>query len=110
MRSVIYSILGFFLGALLGWALWFLVSIFMGAGHGTYLPAKLLFPYTMASTRWTHTITDTAILAGCLSYSTYGAVLGLSVVTAKRKRVIISLLGLHSLAAVLCLCLVDSAF
>lgn len=110
LKSILCGLGGLILGAMLGWLLWFFVSIFMGAGHGTYLPAKLLFPYTMATTRWTHEITNSAIGAGWSAYAGYGALLGSGWPTAQRKRVGLVVLGLHALAAIVCLILSHSAF
>ena len=46
-----------------------------GSGHGTYLPAKCLFPYTMLSTRWTESITTPFIVVALLQFPVYGIIL-----------------------------------
>jgi hypothetical protein len=46
-----------------------------GSGHGTYLPAKCLFPYTMLSTRWTASITTPFIVVALLQFPVYGIIL-----------------------------------
>ena len=47
-----------------------------GAGHGTYLVAGLLFPFTMLSTVWTKSITAPFMILACVQFPLYGAVIG----------------------------------
>ena len=114
MKTVALSIMcgigGLVLGAMVGFLLWFFVTLFIEAGHGTYFPAKLLFPYTIAATRWTHEITATSIVAGYVLYSAYGLVLGLALPTSQRKKVSAIIGAIHAIAFVACLALADSGF
>ena len=45
------------------------------AGHGTYLPFKLIFPYTMLAFRIGNQITLPFMLVGLLQIPTYGLVI-----------------------------------
>jgi hypothetical protein len=49
-----------------------------GAGHGTYLFARVLFPYTMLLTRLTDTVTLPLTVLGLAQFPLYGAVVGLA--------------------------------
>ncbi len=110
MKPIFCGLGGLIIGVVIGYVLWLFVILVMGAGHGTYLPAKLLFPYTMAATRWTHHISGTAIDAGMAAYAGYGAVLGYGLPTAQRKRIALVVLGFHGLAVLVALVLTHSAF
>jgi hypothetical protein len=46
-----------------------------GGGHGSYLPAKILFPYTMAATAFTRDIVQPFIAAAIVQYPLYGVIL-----------------------------------
>jgi hypothetical protein len=52
-----------------------LVVALGGGGHGTYHMAKILFPYTMASTAYTREITMLAAALALLQYPVYGLLL-----------------------------------
>jgi hypothetical protein len=69
-----------------------------GAGHGTYFPATLLFPFTMLSTTVIHSITFPFILLAIVQFPAYGIILGF----ANTKRLILpvasALLAIHALA------------
>jgi len=50
-----------------------------GAGHGNYLFARVLLPYTVLLTRLTHdTVTLPLIVLGLTQFPLYGAVVGLA--------------------------------
>src|SRR5215831_5989879 len=49
-----------------------------GAGHGNYLFARVLFPYTMLLTRLTETVTLPLIVLGLAQFPLYGAVVSLA--------------------------------
>ena len=109
-KSLSCASAGLFGGFILSYPLWFIAELFMGAGHGGYLPAKLLFPYTMASTHWTQMISDDAIFCGYLSYALYGVALGFALPTSWLSRVGLSVLGIHSLAIAICLLVTSPEF
>ena len=74
-----------------------------GAGHGHYVFARLLFPYTMILTRLTgDTITLPLIVLALAQFPLYGLVIG---VTRSKSAAILTgalLLIVHAVAAVLC--------
>src|SRR5215472_14499995 len=69
-----------------------------GAGHGNYLFARVLFPYTMLLTRLTDdTVTLPLIVLGLAQFPLYGAVVGLAASTGR-----VGLTLAHLGAVVLC--------
>jgi hypothetical protein len=52
--------------------------LFAGAGHGTYIPAKLFFPYTMLSTGLFGSILPGFELLAFLQFPIYGVILGIA--------------------------------
>lgn len=109
--SILLSIGGLVTGAVAGYVLWFCVTLFMGAGHGTYLPARFLFPYTMVATHWgDHQISGDGVFAGLVSFAAYGAITGAGLLTRHRKAVILATVALHAIAVVVCFSLSDSSF
>jgi len=69
-----------------------------GAGHGNYLLARVLFPYTMLLTRLTDdTVTLPLIVLGLAQLPLYGAVVGLAASTGR-----VALTLAHLGAVVLC--------
>ena len=69
-----------------------------GAGHGDYLFAKLLFPYSMLLTSLTGTITYPLIGLALIQFPLYGLVAG----SYHANRTAISLSVLHVTGAFLC--------
>lgn len=64
-------------------------------GHGSYLPAKILFPYTMASTALTGEITIPFVALGFLQYPVYGAVLDAARSAGRFTQTLGVIVGLH---------------
>lgn len=82
----------------------------MGAGHGDYLLAKILFPYTMLSVVAFRSITAPFILLAILQFPIYGLILTFA---GKRKKLGLSaiVLGIvHILTVGLCLIFIGSNF
>ena len=46
-----------------------------GAGHGTYFPAALLFPFTMLLALWVGTISPPLVALALVQYPVYGLLL-----------------------------------
>ncbi len=63
-------------GAGLGVILAFLATISAGAGHGTYTPAKLFFPYTMLLTLVDGRISNRLIALALIQFPVYGFLIG----------------------------------
>jgi hypothetical protein len=54
-----------------------LVAVFAaGAGHGTYLPAKILFPFAMLASVFGRSITFLYVVLGLGQFPLYGLLLG----------------------------------
>ncbi len=81
-----------------------------GAGHGNYLLAKLLFPFTMLSTRVVGSIVAPFILLAIIQCPAYGFILGAANVRRTIFLPAIGLLLLHSVAAVACFFVVGPDF
>jgi hypothetical protein len=72
-----------------------------GGGHGTYVPATALFPFSMLSTALTGgVISPAAIGLAFLQFPIYGFVMA-SATPGNRKRAIVILAALHVAAAVI---------
>ncbi len=82
------------LGALVfaGWlAVW---------GHGTYLPAMLLFPYSMGGAVALGGIGPALLVLAVVQYPVYGALVGAVSEPSGRRAILRMLISLHLLAAV----------
>jgi hypothetical protein len=76
-----------------------LLCLFAGAaGHGSYLPAKIFFPYTMISTSVYGSIIKPFIFLGIIQFPIYGIILALAYYKKKEKPVGFILLTIHALA------------
>jgi hypothetical protein len=70
------SLIGLGFGAVVG-ILFLLLSVFAaGAGHGTYLPAKILFPFAMLASVFGHSITLPYVVLALVQFPVYGLLLG----------------------------------
>jgi hypothetical protein len=78
-----------------------------GAGHGTYVPAKLLFPYPLALTAITHSINGLLIALALLQFPAYALV---AVANRNRHWVPGALMALHVLAVVAAFLFADRSF
>ena len=74
-----------------------------GAGHGNYLLAKIVFPYTMLSTLVFDVITAPFLVLAFVQFPIYGAVLGLSNQRGVLRYALLSLSIVHLGAVVMCL-------
>ena len=87
-----------------------LTFLFAGAGHGTYLPAKLLFPYTMLSTVLFGSISDSFVIIAVVQFPVYGLILGLAARTYNFGFAAKVIAVVHVVCSVLCLLLVGENF
>ena len=102
-------LLGFVaLGLVIGLLSAYGAAIATAAGHGTYVPAILLFPYSMALDLPVGSIAPFIPLA-LLQYPVYGARLAIRSGAQPRRRLWLRLLGVHGIAVVVAflLALVD---
>ena len=81
-----------------------------GAGHGNYLLAKILFPFTMLSTRAFGSIVAPFIVLAIIQFPLYGFILGVANVKRRMFFPAIGILLLHSIAAGACFFFADPNF
>jgi hypothetical protein len=81
-----------------------------GAGHGSYLLAKILFPFTMLSTLVFGSIIAPAIGFAVLQFPFYGFILGRANVKGSLRTRAAVLLLIHVLAVTACFMLVGDNF
>ncbi|MBL8222326.1 MAG: hypothetical protein JNL62_24025 [Bryobacterales bacterium] len=81
-----------------------------GAGHGSYLIAKLLFPFTMISTVFFGSITSWSIAFAFIQYPAYGMFLGFMNRRARIRPALVFLAGLHLIVAALCFLVPNANF
>src|SRR4051812_28757256 len=92
------------LGALVGLIalapLFWIVVVAAGGGHGTYIPAKLFFPFSMLLAG-NGPIGPASLVVAALQWATYGAVIGGA---SKRPFMARGLLAaVHAMAVLVCL-------
>ena len=102
--------MGLALGALIGAACLYGAVIATGAGHGTYFAAKALFPFTMFSVVFGHSITSPFIVLAFLQFPLYGMVLGALYRSPRFRLAVTSLFLLHVAAAVVVFTFADQSF
>jgi len=74
--KVVRSLLGVGIGLVLTVCFFGLVIAAAGAGHGTYLPAHLLFPFAMIAASAHQTISAGEVVLAGLQFPLYGGLLG----------------------------------
>lgn len=82
----------------------------VGAGHGDYFLAKILFPFTMLSTVFTGGITDFFFLVAALQLPFYGLIIAVGIKLNKSAFFARGLLAVHIIAVILCFCFVGDHF
>lgn len=90
--------------------LFFLIVLLTGGGHGTYFPAKLLFPYSAVSALLTGKVTTPFIIFSLFQFPTYGLVLGIANKRNYFTITAIFLFLLHFVAVVLCFVIPNENF
>jgi hypothetical protein len=81
-----------------------------GAGHGHYLWAKILFPFTMLSARVFGSITNPFIALAIVQFPLYGLILANANVKARYLPSLVTLLVVHCLAVAACFLLLRENF
>lgn len=76
----------------------FVALLSTGAGHGNYLAAIILFPYTLLSAVAFGSITVPFILLAILQFPLYGVILGRAAESGTAREARIALLVIHGLA------------
>lgn len=83
---------------------------FAGAGHGTYAPAKILFPYSMALTGVTGVISGPLIALALLQYPLYAWVCSRWGATLGRRKAVGVIAALHAVAVIAAVVTADPSF
>ena len=69
----------------------------MGGGHGFFWPAKLIYPYSMIISVTNNQIGILAIILAVIQIPVYGFIIS------KKSKWIFLILGIHLVAAIICL-------
>jgi len=78
--------------------------IFAGGGHGTYIPAKIIFPFTMILVNLNNEISVVGFIIAIIQIPFYGAIL------ANKPKWKYFLFGIHFLAISLCFYFNNNSF
>lgn len=96
-------LLGILGGAAVGAASLFIAWDSAGGGHGTYISARCLFPYTMYFAMTINDrITAPLIVLALLQFPAHGFAIGLAASRGRTKAVLASIIILHTVAIGLC--------
>lgn len=79
----------------------FVAILFMGGGHGTYIPAMALFPFGLISTILFDRITTPFVVLAIIQYPFYGFIIDKARQTNKGKVVLSIIIVVHIILAVL---------
>jgi hypothetical protein len=101
-KKLLWLVGGLVSGVLLGGVATVVSVAAAGGGHGSYLPAKLFFPFTMLSTVHFEVITESFIVLALAQFPLYGAGIGLAGGRGKSVRVGAVIALLHVIAVVVC--------
>ena len=82
------------------------VSVWRAAGgHGSYLPAKVLLPFSMLTTAATEQLTIIGVVA-VAQWALYGAIIG-TVSERNRRNAVLAVVITHALAVLACFAFVS---
>lgn len=81
-----------------------IVVIFMGGGHGTYLPAKIIYPYTMILAIIEEQINTFSTIMAMVQIPLY------AYLYFKKKRSFYFAIAMHIIASIIAVMMVSSAF
>jgi hypothetical protein len=102
---------GLVAGLLISIPLLIVVVLFAGGGHGTYLPAKVLFPYTMLlAMTAAKTTTNPLIVLAIAQFSVYGLIIDRATRSGTAMKTAVGVAFLHLAALVGCFLLRDNSF
>jgi hypothetical protein len=104
------SFIGFALGVLITIPCLWLVVFAAGAGHGTYAPAKLLFPLAMLAPVFRQSLTTPWIIAAILQFPAYGLILGRMYYSRRFRLSVACVALLHLFVAAISLICTHEAF
>ena len=98
---------GLLLGVVVAAPLLFICIFAAGAGHGTYLPAKIFFPITMLSCLLFSSITAPFAIFAVLQFPLYGLILGHSKSHGRSAFIRTFLISVHIALSLLAIFLVN---
>ena len=81
-----------------------------GAGHGDYVLARILFPFTMLAASLPGSVTAPLAALAVAQYPLYGIVLGAANVKGRLERAALVLFAAHAFCAVACFVVPDEGF
>jgi len=82
----------------------------MGGGHGTYIPTKLFFPYTMLSTIGNESMSTFFIIIGLSQYPMYGLIIQYAKSEKSKTSRFFTILVVHIIAVILVFALQNNNF
>ena len=88
----------------------FITALAAGGGHGSYMPAKLLFPWTMAATAFTRDIAQPFIAVAIAQYPVYGVILDWARSAGQLKSGVLALAAAHVAAVMLAFVISNPSF
>jgi hypothetical protein len=91
---------GVLAGAAVGAVGCFTAVLLAGGGHGSYLPAKFLFPFTMGSIYWLGSITKPFVFLAIVQFPFYGWFLSRTIFDPKKKIMAWCLLACHVIVVI----------
>jgi len=78
---------------------------FMGAGHGWYTPAMLLFPWATFNVMWQDYLSEPIVFVGLFQFIIYGLLIESFQTKQGRKRLVVGIICSHILLVLLILLL-----
>jgi hypothetical protein len=79
----------------------FIAVLFMGAGHGTYIPGIFLFPFGLVGSLFFDGITTPFIIIAFLQYPAYGLIIDSVKKSGKNQWLLFLVLFIHILLAMI---------
>ena len=76
-----------------------------GGGHGSYLVAKLFFPFAMLSTLASGTLSAIGLTLAAIQFPIYAGAAAAGILRGRASRTAVEILVLHAIAAAACLIL-----
>ena len=88
----------------------FITVLAAGGGHGSYMPAKLLFPWTMAATAFTRDIVQPFVVVAIAQYPVYGIMLDWVRSAGQLRSGVLTLAAAHVAAVMLAFAISNPSF
>ncbi len=89
----------------------FITVLTAAGGHGSYMPAKILFPWTMAATAFTDgAITQPLVAMAIVQYPLYGIMLDWARAAARLRLGMLAIAGVHFVAVAVAFLISNRSF